>query len=268
MNADFYASDFSSFFTNSSFGIGPDVSQNVPVSIFNVTAPAIRLSYELNKNFTLSGAIFDGQPGSADENRDGLGLRISPDEGFFGIVEAQYCHNIISKNLDGTFKIGTWKHTGKFEDTINTNTAGEAISRDGNWGTYALIDQKLWIRKNNPDSHIGGFIQIGGLTPTDRSGIEKYYGGGIVFNGPFAKRPDDAFGIAINQAETNPRTRDFEIASGNTGLTKERVFEADYSCQVNNWLSIKPYIQIIKNVGADPTRDKTQVFGLRFNTTF
>ncbi|MFZ5952876.1 MAG: carbohydrate porin [Candidatus Rifleibacteriota bacterium] len=268
MNADFYASEFSSFFTNSSFGIGPDVAQNAPVSIFNVTAPTIRLSYDLNENLTLQGAIIDGQPGSADDNRNGFGLRISPDEGFFGILEAQYRHKLFSKDLDGSLKIGTWKHTGKFDDVINTDASGEAISRDGNWGTYMLIDQKLWVRKSNPDSHIGGFIQIGGLTPTDRSGIEKYFGGGIVFNAPFANRPNDAFGIAVNQAETNSRVRDFNIASGNIGLTKERVFEVDYSCQVNDWLSIKPYIQVIKNVSADPTRDRTQVFGLRFNSTF
>ena len=268
MNADFYASEFGGFFTNSSFGIGPDVAQNATVSIFNVTAPTIRFSYQLNDDLMVQCALIDGNPGSADDNRNGLGLRVSSDEGFFGIVEAQYTQRFLGKDLDGTLKLGTWKHSGKFDDVINTDAAGNPVVRDGNWGTYAVVDQKLWVRKSNPDSHIGGFIQVGGLNPTDRSGIEKYYGGGLVFNGPFAERPQDCFGIAINMAETNSRTRDFNVASGQTGLTKERVLEADYSYQVNDWLTVKPYLQVIKNVGGDPGRDQTRVFGLRFNSLF
>ncbi|HNV70229.1 MAG TPA: carbohydrate porin, partial [Candidatus Ozemobacteraceae bacterium] len=144
----------------------------------------------------------------------------------------------------------------------------DPVRRRQNWGTYAVIDQKLWNRPNKPDQGIGGFVQVGGLTPNDRSLIERYAGVGLNFIGPFRNRPADVFGIAYNVAETSTAFHDFNQAAGTLALDREKVLEVGYRIQVNDWLTVKPNVQFIKNPGADSTRSESRVFGLRFTTIF
>ncbi len=42
LNSEFYVSDYGSLFLNSSFGIGPDMTVNVPLSIFPRAGLAVR----------------------------------------------------------------------------------------------------------------------------------------------------------------------------------------------------------------------------------
>ncbi|HNV71778.1 MAG TPA: carbohydrate porin, partial [Candidatus Ozemobacteraceae bacterium] len=106
LNADFDNSEYAAFFSNSSFGIAPDISKNAPVSIFNVTSPALRLKYEPNAHWTFLAGIWDGYPGTPDENERGFGLRITPREGYMNIVEVQHHHHLFGSHLPGTIKVG------------------------------------------------------------------------------------------------------------------------------------------------------------------
>lgn len=68
LNAEFYTSDHAGLFFNSSFGIGPDIAGNVPVSIFNVTTVGVRLRAVINDQWTALAAVYDGDPGSVAED--------------------------------------------------------------------------------------------------------------------------------------------------------------------------------------------------------
>ncbi len=268
LNADFYNSEYAAFFSNSSFGIGPNVSKNAPVSIFNVTSPALRLKYEPNAHWTFEYGIWDGYPGTPDENKRGFGIRITPRHGFMNITEVQYHHQTFGKLLPGTIKLGTWHHTGRFDDLVNVDDAGDPVKRRHNWGHYLVIDQKLWSNPKDAEQGIGGFVQVGGGEPNDRSLVEGYVGVGLNFMGPLRGRPKDVFGVAWNSARTSGAARAANRAAGTLALDTEKVLEIGYRIQVNDWLTIKPNLQIIKAPGADPTLSESRVFGLRFNTIF
>lgn len=89
LNSEFYATDTSTLFFNSSFGIGKDFSQsgaNGP-SIFPVTAPALRFKFEGDGPY-LQIALFNGQAGDPGETH-GTVVRLKPeDDGLLRVLEA------------------------------------------------------------------------------------------------------------------------------------------------------------------------------------
>jgi len=268
LNGEFNCSEYGALFSNSSFGIGPDMTMNAPLSIFNVTSPAIRFQYKFFDRLMLQAAIFDGDPGDPDVNRTGLQTRITHKEGFFHIFELKLDEPLGWKDHPGSMRGGRWHHTGRFDDLMNVDAAGDPLRRRHNWGGYVVADQKLFNERRDPEQGLGVFVQAGGLTPRDRSLVERYVGAGFNYTGLVPGRPKDIFGVAVCKADTSGDLREFTIAGGGTGLTAERVFEIDYQVQVNDWLTVKPSWQIVRNVGADPSKDEARIFGLRVTSVF
>ncbi|MFZ2960647.1 MAG: carbohydrate porin [Candidatus Ozemobacteraceae bacterium] len=268
MTNDFCTSDFTDALENCGFYFGPEIAANVPLSIFNVPTLGIRLKYDLSKCMTLLAGVFDGYPGDPNENKRGFGLRISPDEGFFNIFEIQTHDPLKMGTLKGDLKFGSWHHTGKFDDLMNTTENGDPITRLHNWGNYFMFTQKISNKNNDPDLGLGFFFRGGGLVPQDRSSIESYFGTGFSYTGLFKGRTKDVLGIGLSQMKTSTALKDFNLANGNPAFTTEKVLEIAYEYQVNDYLILKPDLQIIKNYGGDPTRDTSSIVGIRSTIIF
>jgi anaerobic ribonucleoside-triphosphate reductase len=71
-----------------------------------------------------------------------------------------------------------------------------ALKHRGDWGVYAVAEQQLWRPKGGAwDDGISLFGRIS-ASPSDRSPIDLYVDGGIVFAGLVPGRPDDKFGAS------------------------------------------------------------------------
>ena len=245
LNSEFYTSEYAGFFNNSSFGIGPDVAANAPVSIFNLAALGTRLKITTEDGFSLLAAIYDGDPGDPDLNHNGVQFDWDADQGFMTIVEAQFeMQSIPDADADPSiFRMGGWFHSAEFE-TVNLDSLATVT---GNYGLYYSIDYPL-------SSKLGAFVH-GGFAAGDRSPVPTYTGFGFqTLNGSrflFTNAIEQTFGLAVNSA--------FVAEEGNN----EIVIEAAWHLQITENLALKPDFQFVLNPGGVSSADPALVFSIR-----
>lgn len=262
LNSEFDVTEYGGLFLDSSFGIEPDISANVPVSIFPVATPAVRVKLLPNEAFYIQAAVYDGDPGDQDLNNNGLEFRLTSDEGFMSIYEMGY--SIAQNSLPGTYKLGGWYHTKKFDDVSATDAAGDPVQRSGNYGIYFLADQMVWSEQDGSNQGLGLFVQIGGA-PDDRNTVDFYIGGGLNYHGLCPNRDEDDFGIAVAHASISDKMVD---AGAGTLESAETTLEITYLANITPWFSVQPDFQYIINPSADPALKNATVAGLRFGIVF
>jgi porin len=166
---EFYGSEVSALFINSDFGALPTLSANMPVPIYAIAAPGVRLRYDDPSDvFYFQAAVFDGNPDpdtlgnpspnavtGTTYNHSGARINLNSKEGAFSIYEAGYRLNQgkDAKGLPGTYKLGGWYHTDDFSD-LRYDTGGRRLadpasngtprSHSGNYGGYLVIDQAVY----------------------------------------------------------------------------------------------------------------------------
>lgn len=245
LNSEFYTNDCAGLFNNSSFGIGADVASNAPISVFNLTAPGLRIKYTPRENISILGAIYDGDPGDPAKNDNGLSLDWDKDQGILSIIESQFIRNR-SKDLElsDTFRFGFWHHSADF---VGVNEAVPEI-HDSNFGVYTSIDLSF--------SNAFKTFFAGGIAKEDCSPVPFYVGTGINLIGFWDTRTDDILGIAINAANISEYDN-WEV-----------VLEASWYVHMTNYFSLKPDIQYIINPGGNPDSDSSIVLSLRAEIGF
>ena len=226
LNSEFYVSTYGTVFLNSSFGIGPEVSGNVPTSLFPKSGLGARLRVAPFENAYVQAAVYDGDPSTRE---------LESAEGNMVIAEAGYA-------VEGSdYKIGYWRHSAE-------KTYGEKTF-DGDYGVYGIIDQQILALDNESNSSIGLFLQYG-VVPEERNDITGYIGAGVHFHGmiPYRDVDDLAFGVAMAK----------------THLDTETTYELTYRLVATSWLSLRPSYQWIQNPGGDSSVKTANVGLLRF----
>lgn len=179
MNADFYASRLDILFLNASFGIGPEVSENVPTSIFPRAGLGMRLRYGEEQGWYAEAGAYDGDPATR---------QLSAKEGAMLIAETGL------HGAHGSVSGGAWLHT------AHKSYAGQGFGND--FGGYALGEGRLLRFAGGAE--LGGFVQLGWV-PARRNAITGYLGAGLHLAG-LPWRPDDEFGLATANARSHTGT--------------------------------------------------------------
>lgn len=227
LNSEFVATKYGGTFINSSFGIQPDISGNVHISIFPVATLGVIVKYEVNNQFSILTAIYDGDPGTQAGNSNSLDWDLADSNGVLNILELQY--QLKNKTKPGTYKLGAWSH-----------------SADNHYGIYAIADQKLFNEKNDPDLGLGFFTQLG-IAPQEGSIFDYYASFGLHYTGLFGGRKEDNLGLALGHASMSKYIMEQDPA---VDLTGETVIELVYEARINDYISIKPDLQYVINPGA------------------
>jgi porin len=227
LNSEFSSSEYGGTFINSSFGIQPDISGNVPISIFPIATLGVILKYEVNNQFSILTAIYDGDPGTQAGNPNSLKWKLADSNGILNILELQY--ELKNKTKPGTYKIGAWSH-----------------SADNHYGIYAIADQKLLNEKNDPDKGLGFFTQFG-IAPQEGSVFDYYASFGLRYSGLFGGRKEDNLGLALGHASMSHHIIEQDPT---VDLTGETVIELVYEARINDYITIKPDLQYVINPGA------------------
>jgi porin len=249
LNSSFVGTGLGGLFINSSYGICPSISLNVPVSIFPVAAPCLYMDYKLKNKFMIKAAVYDGDPGDFESNRYNLQWSIRNEEGYLAIAEFETC----DLSTNNCFKLGGFYHTGSFEDYSD---AGQR--HKGNCGLYAIYESGFKSRSLEDDS--GWFIQLGASLPKYNL-ASHYLGAGIHIDGVIPKRPKDMLGLAVAHMGLSSHYRDL-----NPGLDKsETSIELTYQASFLDHYLVQPNIQYILNPGTNPVLDNALVISMRFN---
>jgi hypothetical protein len=106
------------------------------VAIFPLTGLGAEFHYEINDNWHVQAAVYDGEITSfEDDNLYNLNWKIGKDECALFIGEGHYIRD------NGTYKLGAFYHTA-----------------EKNYGFYANAEQEVW---NNGTRNLKPFVQIG-----------------------------------------------------------------------------------------------------------
>ena len=244
-------------FINSSFGFNNEISNNIAVANFPVAAPGFRVKWEPTENLYFMAEISDGDPG---KNEDGINLKLTSSKVSFYELGYHFGDQEESRTMPGTYKLGCWYHSDKFDDVRDTDENDDPLKHDDNYGIYFIADQMLIPGEGKRG--LGAFFQIGGV-PDDRNEVDFYVGGGLHYQGIIPTREDDILGLAVAHASISEDLRDVEKRDSH-----ETAVELTYRAQISPWLGIQPGVQTIFNPGADPSLDNAWVSIVRFEINF
>jgi porin len=241
INALFAYSTHGMGFIHSSFGIGPEMSVNVPLATFPYAAMGIYSSIRLQEKLHFSAAVFDGSPNTAIGYLKSYDFSLNSKRGLFWIGELDY-QITKEKAQASTYKMGVW--------TLESDSQRES-------GFYALIDQTLIPEKNDPTQGLHAFAQYGRI-PNNASVFSNYKGLGLVYYGAFKKRAQDQTGLAWGQGNLSDTYRNGLQKRSNPA---ETVIEAYYNYVLSDQLNIQLDAQYIINPGVN-TGVKNALIGI------
>lgn len=226
MNENFASIDAAGEYVNSSFGIHPALSSNMSVAIFPLTGLGAEIHFDINDNWHVQVAVYDGEIPSFEDNQYNLNWNINKNEGALFIGEAQY----IIEN--GTYELGAFYHTAEKK-----------------YGVYANFEQEVW---NNGTRNLKPFAQVSYANSEMKRDNYFHIAAGLNLESVFSKEGDDMMGLAFTSVFL-------------TDKKAETAIELFYQYQVTDNLVIKPDVQYIVNpAGMDFQVDNALVGMLRF----
>lgn len=233
LNENFASLDAAGEYVNSSFGIHPALSTNMSVAIFPLTGLGAELHYDINDNWHVQAAVYDGEMPSFEDNHYNLNWNISKSEGALFICEGQY---ITDK---GIYELGAFCHTAEKKH-----------------GVYANMEQEVW---NNGTRSLKPFAQLSfarnsATQHLSNSAPQNYFhlAAGLNLAGVFSEEGNDMMGLAFTSVCLLEKKA-------------ETAIELFYQYQITDNLLIKPDVQYIVNPAAmDFHVDSALVGLLRF----
>jgi porin len=297
---EFYISQYSAGFVNSTFGCPDILSTDLPSGgpCYPFAAPGTRLRVAPTSDLTLSGAVLNGNPappGPGDpqvRNSSGTNFLIG-EGGWLAIAELAYAFDEqpISSTTLSDIKFGGWYHSANFpdlrRDTLGRSLAdptsnGIAAMHQGNFGPYLVIDKMLWRRPDTATQGLAAFLRVG-YAPPDRNLISLEIDAGLTFKGLFPNRDLDVLGVGasygrIGYARRLDRDQIFFAGIERPVRDYETVLEITYEARIAPWWLLQPDLQLVFHPGGftsppapAPVRQpipNALVIGLRSGITF
>ena len=211
---------------NSSFGIQPTISGNMPVSIFPVTSFGVVMEYDFDENTSLKFAVFDGTRALYRDYQILPDINWNKTDGAFLISEFSRKYRI--SHQTGIVKGGIWAHS---QNTKSHQNGTYAL----NWGYYLIGDLQVYKSERTRWSIWG---KSGGA-PLDCNKIRYFNELGVSLVNDSEKNIVDIISIGIGQAIFCP-----EFKKINAFQHNEAVIEFTAKKEIGI-LGIQPDIQYI-----------------------
>jgi porin len=257
INTDFYVTDTSALFLNSSFGIGAEISGSgvTGPSTYPYTSLGVRAKIDFpNKLYALWG-ILDGVPGNPDDEKSNS-INWDSAEGLLMITEIGTTTQSNVSNSDSVFSklgVGFWGYTESF-DNIDPNSDEPA---EGNYGMYVLFDKTTSPRFS--------YFFRSGYANREVSTVMLNTSIGFNIRAPFSfLNEEDVLGFGITDAVFSPGyIRDQSLQNGTQFETHEVTTELTYRFKVWKDMALQPDYQLVINPSGNPTISTAHVVGLQ-----
>ncbi|MBQ8805627.1 MAG: carbohydrate porin [Bacteroidaceae bacterium] len=219
VNEDYFISDGTGLFVNSSHGIYPTIAENYPLGNYPLSTLGIHANWTLNDNWTVQGSLYNGVARQLFGPDHGL-LDIRKDDGILLMGDVNYHHD---SKLPGTYFAGV---------SYSNKIHGEEMTEDKtNFAYWVYGEQSIY---KSGDSHVDLMAQFSQNLSVD-FGCKRYMGAGVLLYNILTDKIDNTFGINVNNA-------DYDFGD-------ETVLEATYSLQLTDHIGIQPAYQRIWNDG-------------------
>jgi porin len=275
LDDEFYISQYSANFINSTFGSPDILSTDLPSGgpCYPFAVPGVRLRGALTAGLTLSAAVFDGNPappGPGDpqaRNPSGTNFLVG-EGGVLALAEIAYLFDVEPElaNPLSDAKLGGWYHTAAFRD-LRRDVLGRSLAdpmsngipaaHRGNLDLYMVLDKMLWRPREASNQELGGFLRVGGASG-DRNLISLEVDAGVTYKGLLPGRELDLTAVAASFGRIGSAARGLAgDAILFTGLEQpvrdyETVLEVTYQLNVAPWWVLQPDMQLIFRPGGHP----------------
>ena len=268
---EFYISQYSAIFVNSTFGCPDILSTDLPSGgpCYPFAVPGARFRVAPTSNLTLSAAVFNGNPappGPGDpqvRNSSGTNFLIG-EGGFMPIVELAYSFDEqpISSTQLSDVKLGAWYHTAEFPDQ-RRDSSGRSLAdpasngipamHGSNFGAYLVVDKMLWRRPDTATQGLAAFLRLG-YAPPDRNLFSLEIDAGLTFKGLFPNRELDVLGVGASYGRIGYARRLDRDQVLFTGIERpirdyESVLEITYEARIAPWWLLQPDLQLVFHPG-------------------
>lgn len=170
LNEDYFTSDCTSLFTNSSCGIFPTLSANYPIANYPVASVGIDYKLDLG-NWELETSLYNGTGYRKWAGRENI-FRFCPSaDGILSVTSINYQRNGSGYYMGIALRSGM--PVGD-EDGIETQVQEEKQKRILNTVVWAYAEQRL-------ASRLYGMCQYS-LNPTEHTGCRSYVGAGLIWH--------------------------------------------------------------------------------------
>ncbi len=253
---EFIVSPNSALFINTTAGwpLIPSVDMYGGGPTYPLASLGVRGQFKPNDHTTILAGVFDDNPGGGGFDDDAQQLdrdggRFNLNTGALFIAELQYGTKLAG--LAGTYKIGGWYDSGKFEDQrfdtdglslADPDSDGVPRSHHGNYSLYGVVDQTVW--KHGDKQTLNVFGRIMGA-PTDRNLVDFSFNGGVTLTAPLPLRPNDQAGINFGIGHVSARAAGLDADAGMPRQGTEESLELTYQAAVTGWLVFQPDLQYV-----------------------
>jgi porin len=260
-DSEFFTSDTASLFINGTFGAFTLVGANLPdPPVYPMAAPAVRFLVQPIPQFYFQSGVYAGTTEDQDVNKNGVNFRVNGSDGALIFSEVGWLVNQAAgdRGLIGTYKLGSFVHTGNFANEVSGANEG------ANFGVYGVVDQEIYKGGGRDVS----FFVRGGGTPEDVNAISWYFDAGFNFSGFIPGRLLDTAGVAIGRSMFSHDFSEGQVAGGSNPFSSETVIEATYKVQVTPWWTLQPDFQYIINPSGEEGSHDATILGLRTSVVF
>jgi porin len=279
-DTEFFFAGLSTMFLQSDWATITAVNLPSGGPAYPLSTPGARLKFDPISDVSLLLAVYNGDPagpGPGDEqirNRHGLNFRVNDPPLAMAELQLRANHAKEATGLATSVKLGGWTHFGRFDDqrfasdlTPLANPAGPGVphSHRGTYGVYGVLEQQLYRpARGEADSGVSIFGRLA-FAPSERSLVDFFADGGIVFAGMLPERPHDRFGVSVIYSRFSDGVRAFDRDQINfTGAQRPvRDFEANleftYLAQVVPGWTVQPVLTFVFHPNGERGRDAAVV---------
>ncbi len=254
LNSEFYVTDSSGLFLNSTFGVGTELAQSGATgpSIFPTTSLGIRTKWQPSDKGYFQFVVLDGVAGDPN-NQQRTHFEFNDNDGLLIAAEASY-------NFDfARLALGSWTYTDHFDDLIEVDSAGTAIKKR-NHGVYAMAEKNI-------TENTTAFARLG-VADKNINQADYAWSVGATINDIIPSRADSQLGIAASGAHNSSKYKRSQVTAGTPADSAEIGFELTYSEQILPWLRVQPDVQYTINPGTNPALEDSWMVGVRLEVNF
>jgi carbohydrate-selective porin OprB len=205
VNQDYFASEYTSLFTNSSNGIHPTLAENFPVANYPLTAVCLHGEIDLSKKIALKSSFYNGTAGKLTGKSACFSVHPRRD-GFFMLTEI--CYRSTAKKYR-YYNVGVAYHSPQSSCVV--------------WGG---MEQCIW---RSGEKSVGLLLQSS-VSASNKSDCRRFHSAGILYTKANAQK-NETLGLVFNRA----------IFQG----ISESAVEVTWRYEVNSFITFQPAFSYI-----------------------
>lgn len=213
---------------------------------------AARVKYSITPEVYAQVGAYEYNPENANNRGKGFNLSTDGSKGAMIPVEVVWTPKVGEQKLQGEYRAGY------YYSTADSAVIGNPTEKDHHQGGWVVAKQQLTAHNGDASRGLTGFVN---LTVHDSETNEKKdtQNIGLVYKGAMDSRPQDEIAIGfgrinMNDDDVNHRGEEFDA-------------EIYYGVHATNWLTVRPNVQYVHNVGGKGG-ENAWVGGIKFQTAF